>query len=274
MKRITSNELRRAIFMMTVGVASIFGMAQNADIKVEYTYSYDTWVGTHTDDHYILLANDSLSMFYSPMTQVVDSMLSTPEGTEHFNSMVNAANNAGHAPDLLPDGRIFVSKHFKSDSQKAYDDYAGEKYYHFEPLNTMEWNVKEESKEILGYQCFLAETKYHGRDWKVWFTPEIPLADGPWKFNGLPGLILEADSENGAHNFLATGIEAKPTPFRKKMYGWDDVEEKDRKKALMERWKFYLNPWGGMTAEFGSSSSGRPEEELPEGFDLIETDYK
>lgn len=53
----------------------------------------------------------------------------------------------------------------------------------------------------------MAETDYHGRHWTVWFTPEIPLQDGPWKLCGLPGLILEATDSTDQHSFIATGIE-------------------------------------------------------------------
>ena len=53
----------------------------------------------------------------------------------------------------------------------------------------------------------MAETDYHGRHWTVWFTPEIPHQDGPWKLCGLPGLILEATDSTDQHSFIATGVE-------------------------------------------------------------------
>ncbi len=53
----------------------------------------------------------------------------------------------------------------------------------------------------------MATTKDHGRDWTVWFTPDIPIQEGPWKLCGLPGLILEAAESTGQHSFTATGLE-------------------------------------------------------------------
>lgn len=43
-----------------------------------------------------------------------------------------------------------------------------------------------------------ATARYGGRNWIAWFTEEIPISEGPYKFNGLPGLIFEIydDKEN------------------------------------------------------------------------------
>ena len=52
-----------------------------------------------------------------------------------------------------------------------------------------------------------AETEYGGRKWIAWFTTEIPFQDGPYVFQGLPGLILEIKDEN--NNFLFTLTQIK-----------------------------------------------------------------
>ena len=58
----------------------------------------------------------------------------------------------------------------------------------------MAWTVEMDSvKTVAGYECHLATTHFRGRDWRVWFTLDIPLSLGPWKLSGLPGLILAAE---------------------------------------------------------------------------------
>ena len=73
----------------------------------------------------------------------------------------------------------------------------------------MTWETGDSTKNILGYECIQAQTDYHGRHWTVWFTPEIPVHDGPWKFRGLPGLILEATTGDGI-GFLQTESSSLP----------------------------------------------------------------
>ena len=58
--------------------------------------------------------------------------------------------------------------------------------------------------------CQKASTTYRGRDYVVWFTPEIPVSHGPWKLRGLPGLIIEASDLTGKYEFIARKINMNP----------------------------------------------------------------
>ena len=61
-----------------------------------------------------------------------------------------------------------------------------------EDFPQFEWQLSADTITIQGYVCQKAEAEFRGRRWTVWFTPEIPIDGGLWKFNGLPGLILRA----------------------------------------------------------------------------------
>ena len=53
------------------------------------------------------------------------------------------------------------------------------------------WNICDEYKDVAGYRCRKATCSFRGREYEAWFSEDIPISDGPWKFSGLPGLILE-----------------------------------------------------------------------------------
>jgi GLPGLI family protein len=73
----------------------------------------------------------------------------------------------------------------------------------------LKWNIIGEKKDIAGYKCIKATTNFRGREWIAWFTSEIPLSFGPWKLNGLPGLILEAYDSTERYTFKLVKIEKK-----------------------------------------------------------------
>ena len=64
-----------------------------------------------------------------------------------------------------------------------------------EPLPQFEWEFMEAVDTVASYVCSKAKTLFRGREWTVWFTMEIPISAGPWKFSGLPGLILKAQDD-------------------------------------------------------------------------------
>ena len=54
------------------------------------------------------------------------------------------------------------------------------------------WSLSsDEKKNILGMVCSKATTRFRGRNYIVWYSTEVPVQVGPWKFYGLPGLILQ-----------------------------------------------------------------------------------
>ena len=90
-------------------------------------------------------------------------------------------------------------------TQTSYFDMTDWRYE--EDWEKPEWEIIDETKEIMGFQCFKATADYRGRRWTAWFTPEIPVQDGPWKLCGLPGLILEAVDSGNVYHFVASGLK-------------------------------------------------------------------
>ncbi|MHB0753635.1 GLPGLI family protein [Polaribacter sp. M15] len=77
---------------------------------------------------------------------------------------------------------------------------SGSEDYRFivtEKIHSFKWTITDETKLIGKFTCKKATTYFRGRNYMAWFSPEIPLNSGPWKFSGLPGLILEVkDTES------------------------------------------------------------------------------
>jgi GLPGLI family protein len=74
---------------------------------------------------------------------------------------------------------------------------------------SLNWVLENETKKILNYNCQKASCYFRGRKFDVYFSTELPFNDGPWKLNGLPGLILEvySDDEAATFHFIVEKIE-------------------------------------------------------------------
>ncbi|MCX8525219.1 GLPGLI family protein [Chryseobacterium formosus] len=63
------------------------------------------------------------------------------------------------------------------------------------------WKLSNETKSVAGYQLQKATTNFGGRNWTAWFTKDIALSEGPYKFNGLPGMIFEISDDKNNFKF-------------------------------------------------------------------------
>lgn len=229
--------------------ATIAAMAQNkAEIIVSYDFTSPNKKNQPVTSKMTLLASSTEAKYFNDLSLWVDSLKSTPEGKAQYMEILKKA-----CMTVEPDGSMswdltkgpakksytYVFTNLADETLTHYGKYGEELGYYTEPLAEMQWTIVEDSTaNVLGYECLMAETDYHGRHWKAWFTPEIPMSFGPWKFHGLPGLILKAEA-NGGFSFLATGLEHTDRVMSP-MYLKEDYSKVDRKKAL-ENAEYYVN---------------------------------
>lgn len=257
-----------------------------AEIKVCYNYHKKSMLSDGTvverDVPFILLANSNQSKFYCPSTEYRDSLLSTPSGRAKERQMLDAAaaayvqNRDRSAMDgVVYHSRLYVTKDFGKSVSTVYDEAGmGECGYYDEPFSEIEWDIVEDStKTILDYQCITATTDYHGRKWTVWFTPEIPMQDGPWKLRGLPGLILEASEPSGQHSFVATGLEQSRQPICP-IFSADDYEKMSRIDMLKSLRNYRDNNNAMAKAATRGMLDLGPDAPPQTEYDFLETDYR
>jgi GLPGLI family protein len=76
-----------------------------------------------------------------------------------------------------------------------------------QPLK-MNWKLENSNDTVIaGYRCHKAFTSFAGREYIAWFTLEIPISEGPYKFNGLPGLIIKISDTRNEHRFTLTSAK-------------------------------------------------------------------
>ena len=86
-------------------------------------------------------------------------------------------------------------------------------YRYTEPWPSMQWTLGTEKQTICGYQCQRATCHWRGRDYVAWFTSAIPMKSGPWKFGGLPGLIMKIYDTKHLYTWEAVSVENGSFPI-------------------------------------------------------------
>ena len=117
-----------------------------------------------------------------------------------------------------PDGNVNIRRNRRGSASEYYEFPNGKKLARKEPLvmdayliedalPLIDWKISSETATFGGLHCQKATAHFKGRDYSAWFCPDMPLHVGPWKFNGLPGVIVQAYDAKKDVQFMFDGIE-------------------------------------------------------------------
>lgn len=219
-----------------------------------YTFLDDTlYFKTRKDIlHLELLPNKSFC--YSKYTWFTDSLKTLPDGEKIWMMLFKAAyNNLGKDSSQEPSyphmrNTFQISKNHKEKEMYVIDFFDNQYYEYQEAIPDYKWNITDSIKQINGYMCISAKCSIYGRDWTVWFCPELPWSDGPWKFSGLPGLVVAAYDSNCYYKFELCNIYLTSYPVGP----WAKKTKKTtRNKFNMQRYDYLQKLDGNLNAEFG-----------------------
>lgn len=275
-------------FIFLCFFAHVYPQGQNLEASVlecRYTLSMQTDTVHRLSpviDEMILRTGETKSQFFSRHTFYYDSLLADPSGrklaeeltleafrTRDYSKMPAVKTTRDYIYKNYPEGKITTtSKDFK----------AGFTYE--ETYEPQHWVIQDSIKQYLGYNCKKAACVFRGRFWTVWFTPDIPIKDGPWKLNGLPGLILEAYDSNRDYHYTATRIDKKNvSPVSLYHFAKEPDLKTERKKYLNSLKKFLTGvPPEEIELIQVVAESGRKHEYMPRAkrdmtYDFLERDY-
>ncbi|HBX47108.1 MAG TPA: hypothetical protein DEG28_14665 [Porphyromonadaceae bacterium] len=282
--------MKRIIICVLAGaILPLFCFSQekvldHASLKCMYhhTYMNDTLEQTVREDLLVLQVGKNISKSYSYYTYQNDSLSKTPDGEKKWKEMFNQSlrnfqihRNRAQFLNSFPRKRstTYVYKNYPSGQVTVTDAVGRDHVLYSDTLNAQNWTITDSIKTILDYSCQMATCHFRGRDWTAWFTADIPVSDGPWKFGGLPGLIMDVSDRGKQYAFTIIGIEnmkQEPILFTSPMEINTSYKEIDRKEFLKAYMRSLVNTSGFMEAETGVSFG----KDKPVYYDLIERDYK
>lgn len=262
------------IFLLLPFITLSASTADNVLLSVTYQVQYANAEGENEakQDLMKLDIGNNASHFYSWMNRrkeaLMDSMNATGQiNLEKIHKQVKPYQN-GQA--------YHIYKNIPSHGRLVYVDRVLIDFFKYEKdMPHIEWILTESDSTVAGYRCQSAVGELRGRRWHVWFTTDIPIADGPWKLCGLPGLILKAADETGTFSFACTAIEKGDGRLlavdKQKYVDCTPLELQDIYKEYFANIKLYMEKVNGVPFTKHYMETGNTEALRKKPVNLMET---
>jgi GLPGLI family protein len=193
------NKFLLLIFMLPFCLSAQWG----AGVKVEYILQIKK--GNRTEVVTVLFSPKK-SLGIIPISPTEEPKIKTDENGKMTAQIMfgpNQEENALYHTDY--NSRLWTAKLFIADEPFTVTD----------QLPPLDWTFSGETKTIADYICYAATTTFRGRNYIAYFTPDIPIGAGPYKFGGLPGLILEIATDDGKFAWYCKSIsKISPTELK------------------------------------------------------------
>lgn len=197
---------------------SVFVKSQKGNLNIEYEFSYvnDSLNSSNIKSESMILKifkNDFV--FLSKSDYIKDTIQGNINDLSKY--MINGRLNVNEIrPEFggKTDNKIRLYYNSLSHNYFIQTNVALTKIDFEDEVPNINWEIHDESKIIFGYKAKKATAKIFDREWEAWYTEEIPISFGPYKFNGLPGLIIEInDNQNFfKYNFKKISHDNLPLP--------------------------------------------------------------
>ena len=219
----------KKIFILTAIFLISFCFSQTHRFIYEQTFKKDSTENKMTTEIFHLDINSDEIYFYARDYFVLDSIMKN-----------KLQSNFVNAPNL---SNIYIHKK----NTNFYNTYEITEYntYKFESTDKQEWKLTNEQKKIGQFTVQKAFTRWAGRSWTAWFSPDIPFTEGPYKFHGLPGIIMELSDDKGNYTFKLVKSENFKNSLNPKDYFaffLTDAIPISEEKYLKLKLSFYQDP--------------------------------
>jgi GLPGLI family protein len=210
--------LQRTVLVIVLELFSYytaFGQTHNmatrpnrVDYRAVYQLDYrpDSTNTSRKTDNMNLDINSFASCFYNVVAAQEDSLINTLTMSSTHQDIQDLFDRIGTIP--RPQNTYLIYKRY-AEGRNLYIEEISNKYYEqTTKITDLKWKIlSADTATVSGYPCQKATTSYAGRFYTAWFTRQLPFADGPYKFSGLPGLIIDISDARQDYHFKLTTFQ-------------------------------------------------------------------
>lgn len=213
------------LFILFYGVLSYAQLYKQDTLRGEFTYllkaKFDTRTDNKHEELFSLQIGDNRAFFASVTSLKGDSVMAT-SGTTTRNADGSITLGWKKGVMIPKTGLSFTI--IQSNENIQYFRLVGMSLLTYKEPVIKNWELVNETKVINTIICKKAKVTFKGRNWIAWYSLEIPLSYGPYKFNGLPGLIIKITDDKGDFDFelvksvSASRLKGKLITIKKSRY--------------------------------------------------------
>lgn len=229
----------------------ILGIAAQAQVNrffYDYRFIPDSNNKEDVKSEMMYLDIDKNGSNYYSRTKFVSDSISRADIEKQVKSFsgsisVNRKENQGlvsfKVTKKYPDFNTYLFRSIATDQYKIKED------------QKPEWKILQDKQKIGEYNTQKATANFGGREWIAWFSTDIPFQDGPYKFYGLPGLIVKIEDTTGSHIMTLVGNKTVDQavgnqkevelPQNMRIYGMGGKEIEVTEDQFRKVWKAYVN---------------------------------
>ncbi|MEY8758379.1 GLPGLI family protein [Chryseobacterium tongliaoense] len=202
-----------------------------------------------TENAYLDISPEK-SMFYSENRLKRDSIMQKAFQSGGGRGSINREQMEGLRSNI----NYSVEKD-KTNQKTLFKDRIGRDIYSYEEDRPLNWKILSETTKIGEYKVQKAETDFGGRKWTAWFSTDLPYQDGPYKFGGLPGLIIKVEDSEGDYSFdLMKNYKIAEFPTMNQFGNTIKVKRTD---FVKQQEKFKSDPMAFMSQQGGGFAQTR-----------------
>ena len=172
-------------------------------VTYDVTSVLDTARATTVKSRMLLEAGTGISKYYSYARFKLDSLLRTDPRCPVSRACMKIQLGTDVFP---PDFYEAVYQNYPTGKTTVIGRIVATDFLYEEPLQNFEWRITPDTSSWNGLPIQKATCTFRGRDYEAWFCPDIPVPLGPWKFRGLPGLIVRVSDSGQQYCFEASRI--------------------------------------------------------------------
>lgn len=188
----------KKFIIATIVLVSCASKAQMHRFIYDVEYKKDSTKNFTTKENYHLDIDTKDTKYYPRDFYIGDSLVA-----HNINITDGSKFNTSH-----------IITHQNSSSQYQYYDVLENVVLKLPSEATQNWKLTNEKKQVNSLNLQKATTTWGGRNWTAWFSPDIPFQEGPYKFHGLPGLIVELYDDKNNYKFELVKTEKISSPKR------------------------------------------------------------